>query len=139
MKTVSCLDLHLEINRKGKLLTKLHNKREDCSFRIINFPFISDNILSATVHGVFISQLIRCVRACHNYANFMYRAKPFTIRLLEQDYVLQKFYGRHHDLVDSYGVSICIMKTDLFNMSLFPFPLSSTLDLTFYEHLDGCF
>ena len=29
----------------------------------------------------------------------------------------QKFYGRHHELVDRYGVSICAMKTDVFNVS----------------------
>ena len=30
---------------------------------------------------------------------------------------LQRVYGRHHELVDRYGVSICAKKTDLFNVS----------------------
>ena len=53
---------------------------------------------------------------------FLYRARILTNRLLEQGCVatklkssLQKFYGGHHELVDRYDVSICTMKTDLFN------------------------
>lgn len=124
VKSASYLDLHLEIDGKGKLLTKLYDKRDDFSFRIVNFPFICGNIPSAPAYGVFISQLIRYARACRNYADFLYRARTLTNRLLEQGYVatrlkssLQKFYGRHHELVDRYGVSISTMKTDLFNGS----------------------
>ena len=61
-------------------------------------------------------------RACRN--NFLYRARLLIIRLLEQDYgatrltsSLQKFYGRHHELVGHYRVYICTMKTDLFKVS----------------------
>ena len=60
--------------------------------------------------------------------------------LREQSYVatrsLQNFYGRHHEVVDCYGVSICTTRTDLFEMSQFAFPLSSNQDFTFYEQLD---
>ena len=124
MKSASYLDLHLEIDGKGKLLTKLYDKRDGSSFRIANFPFICGNIPSASAYGVFISQLIRYARACRNYADFLYRARTLTNKLLEQGYVatrlkssLQKFYGHHHELVDRYGVSISTMKTDLFNGS----------------------
>ena len=40
VKSASYLDLHLEIDGKGKLLTKLYDKRDDFLFRIVNFPFI---------------------------------------------------------------------------------------------------
>ena len=73
------------------------------------------------VQEVFISKLIRYARACRNYSDFLYRA-----RLLEQSYVatrkkssLQKFYGRLHELVDRYGVSICAMRTDLIRVIVF--------------------
>ena len=53
-----------------------------------------------------MSQLIRYARAFRNYAHFLYRAR-LKIRLLGQDYVAtrlkslpQKFYCRHHELVD---------------------------------------
>ena len=116
--TASHLDLQIQIDGKGKVLSKLYDKRDNLSFRIVNFPFIRRNIPSTPAYGVFISQLIRYSRACLKSPDFLYRA-----RLLEQGYVtvrskssLQKFYG-HHELVDRYGVSICTMKTYLFNVS----------------------
>jgi len=30
---------------------------------------------------------------------------------------LRKFYGRHHDLVDGYGISVSQMTTDMFHLS----------------------
>ena len=30
---------------------------------------------------------------------------------------LRKFYGRHHDLVDRYGISVSLMTTDMFHLS----------------------
>jgi len=31
---------------------------------------------------------------------------------------LRKFYGRHNDLVDRYGISVSQMTTDMFHLSL---------------------
>ena len=59
----------------------------------------------------------------HN-SDLLYHTRLLTIRRLEQGSVaaqlkssLQKFYGRHYELVDCYGVSVSIMKTDLLNVS----------------------
>jgi hypothetical protein len=30
---------------------------------------------------------------------------------------LSKFYGRHHDIVDRYSISVSQMTTDMFNLS----------------------
>jgi hypothetical protein len=30
---------------------------------------------------------------------------------------IRKFYGHHHDLVDSYGISVSQMTTDMFHLS----------------------
>ena len=46
-------------------------------------------------------------------------SKVLFIILITLKSSLQKFYGRHHELVDRYGVSICTIKTDLFNVSVF--------------------
>ena len=88
----------------------------------------------------------RNAKAYRHYADFLYRARLLTNRFLEQGQVatrlqssLQRFYGRQHELLDRKGVSVCAMKADLFNVSQFSFPLSSTPDLTFYEQLGGCF
>ena len=120
-KSASYLDLYLEIDSRGKLNTKLYDKRDDFNFPIVNFPFLSSNIPSAPAYGVYISQLIRFARACEQYRDFLDRANRLTSKLLSQGFVaprlkssLQKFYGRHHELVDRYGKSISDMKLDLF-------------------------
>ena len=71
IKSASYLDLHLEMDNKGKLLTKLYDKRDDFSFRNANCPFFGDIIPSAPAYGVFISQLIPYARACRNYSDFL--------------------------------------------------------------------
>ena len=123
-KSAWYLDLRFEIDGKGKLLTKLYDKRDDFSFRIVSFPFICGKNPSTPAYGFFISQLKRYARACRKYADFLYRERHLTIRLLEQGYFatrlklsLRKFHGRHHELLERYGISICTMRTDLFNVS----------------------
>ena len=32
--------LHLELDKEGRLITKLYDKRDDFHFPIVNFPFI---------------------------------------------------------------------------------------------------
>ena len=56
-KSASYLDLHLEIANGERLKTKLYDKRDDFTFPIINFTFISINIPESPVYGVYISQL----------------------------------------------------------------------------------
>ena len=65
---------------------KLTTKRDDFNFPIVNFLFLSSNILSAPVYGVYVSQLIRYARACSNYQDFMERGKVLTTKLLSQVY-----------------------------------------------------
>jgi hypothetical protein len=79
-RSASHLDLHLE-------MTKLYDKRDYLNSPIVNFPFIScSNISAALSNGVYISQLIRYSKACVSY-----------------------FYGRHHYLINCYGISVSQM------------------------------
>ena len=48
--SASYLDLHLEMDNEGRLKTKLYDKRDDYSFPIVNFPFLSINIPAAPAH-----------------------------------------------------------------------------------------
>jgi hypothetical protein len=41
----------VEIDNGGRLKTKLYDKRDDFTFPIINFPFISSNIPAAPAYG----------------------------------------------------------------------------------------
>jgi hypothetical protein len=66
-RSASYLDLHLKIDREGRLRTKLYEKRDDFIFPIVIFPFICSNIPAAHLHMEYISQLIRYSRACGSY------------------------------------------------------------------------
>ena len=66
-KSAAYLDIHLEIDNEGRLMTKLYDKRDYFNFPIVNFSFIYINILAAPAYEVSISQLIRYSRACGSY------------------------------------------------------------------------
>ena len=107
MKSASYIDQHLDIDGKGKLLTKLYDKRDDFSFRIVIFPFLFGNILLAPADGVLASHSICYARDSRNYADVLHRARLLILKLLKQDNVTtrlkspqQKFNDRHHELVD---------------------------------------
>ena len=60
-------------------------------------------------------------RACDIYPDFIDRARLLTQKLLNQGFVAPKsqsslleFYGRHHDLVGRYDITVSKMKEDLF-------------------------
>jgi hypothetical protein len=120
----SYLDLHLAIDSEGRLRTKLYDKRDNFNCPIVNFPFICSNIPAAPVYGVYISQLIRYSRACGSYHDFPDRGLQLKRKLLNQGFLfvklkssLRKFYGRHQDLVDCYGISVSQMTTHMFHLS----------------------
>ena len=122
-KSASYLDLHLEIDTEGRLRTKLYDNRDDFNFPIVNFPSICSNIPAAPAYGVYISQMIRYSRACGSYQDLFDRLL-LTKKLLNQGFFLvklkpslRKLYGRHHDLVDCYGISVSRMTTDMFHLS----------------------
>ena len=124
IRSASYLDLHLEIDNNGRLRTKLYDKRDDFNFPIVNFPFLCSNIPAAPAYGVYMSQLIRYSRACISYQDFLDRGLLLTRKLLNQGFLmirlkssLRKFYGRHHELVDSYEISVSQMITDMFPLS----------------------
>ena len=82
--STSFLDLYLEFDDSGQISTKMHNKRDDFNFNIINFPNMCSNIPSSPAYGVYISQLIRYARASSNYSEFMKRHLHLRNRLLDQ-------------------------------------------------------
>jgi hypothetical protein len=117
----SYLDLHLEIDNDGRLRTKHYDKREDFNVLIVIFPFICSYILAAPAYEVYTSQLIRYSRACGSYQDLLDRGLLLTRKLLNQEFLLvklksslRKFYGRHHDLVDRYGIYVSQMTTICF-------------------------
>ena len=86
--------------------------------------YTSTHIPAAPAYGVYISQLIRCSSACGSYHNALDRRLLLRRKLLNQGLLLvklksslRKFYGRHHDLVDRYDISVSQMITDMFHLS----------------------
>ena len=111
--SASYLDLLLSIESDGQLRTSLYDKRDDFNFYITNFPFLSSNIPSSQVYGVFIWQLIRYARASSSYEYFILRAAQLSSKLLRQGYVMERlkssfrtFYGRYGDLNKHFEVSL---------------------------------
>ena len=80
-------------------------------------------VLSISVNGVFISQLIRYARACSSYECFILRARRLSSKLLKQGYLVErlkssfrKFYGRYGDLIQQYEVSLSRMLDDILSI-----------------------
>ena len=100
---------------------KLYDKHDDFNFPIVNFPFLSSSISASPAYGGCVSQLIRYARASSEYRSFLYRGKLLTNKLLTHGYckqrlikTIKKFYGRHHEIVDKFGVSVSKMILDIF-------------------------
>ena len=115
----SYLDLHFIRDKSNNIATKLYDKRDAFGFHIVNFPFISSNILSAPAYGVHASQLIRYTHCCLNYSDFLLWHRALVTRLLSQGYkvnhlsnTFKQFYGRHTDLVGQYKKNVCQMFAD---------------------------
>ena len=73
----------------GTFLTKLHDKRNDFDFHIVNLPEICSNIPESPAYGVYISQLIRYARACSSCVDFIDRGRQLTKKLVSQGYALE--------------------------------------------------
>ena len=114
-QSASYIDLHLEIDNGRRLKTKLYDKRDDVTFPIVSFSFISSNIPASPARGAYISQLIHYSRAYAQYSDFRDRAQLLTQKLLiTQDYIapmlkssLQELYV-HHNLVNRYEIYISL-------------------------------
>ena len=83
------LDLHLSISN-GFVSSKIHDKRDDFDFDIINFPFLDGDVPRSTSCGVYISQLIRFAIVSSQLNDFNARNKSLTAKLLQQGYRYHK-------------------------------------------------
>ena len=86
----SYLDQLFTKDENNNITTKLYDKRDAFGFHIVNFPFMSSNIPSASAYGVYVSQLIRYVSCCSSYSDFLSRHRALVTRLLSQDYKINR-------------------------------------------------
>ena len=115
------LDLHLEFDEDGKLVTRLYDKRDNFNFHTVNFAYLSSNIPESPACGVFVLQLIRYAWVCSKHEDFLFKGFILVLKLLKQGYssrkrqtTFRKFYGRHRDLVHKFDTSVSNMLNDLF-------------------------
>ena len=102
-RSVSYLDLHLDIDSEGRLRTKLHDFTKEM---ISIFPSWTFHSYVATfqqhLHMEYISlswnDILELVGPIRKLLN-----QGFLVKLKSS---LRKFYGRHHDLVDRFGISV---------------------------------
>ena len=57
------LDLHLSV-ANGFVSSKIYDKRDDCDFDIVNFPFLDGDVPRRASYGVYNSQFIS-LQSCY--------------------------------------------------------------------------
>ena len=105
------LDLDISVENNN-FKTKIHDKRDDFDFPIVNFPFLDGDIPTAPSYGVYISQLVRFTRICSSVSDFNERNLFITEKLLHQGYhyhkllkAFTKFYYRYEPSLKKYDCS----------------------------------
>ena len=83
----------------GTISTKIYDKRDDFDFDIVNFPFLDGDVPRRTSYGVYISQLIRFVRASSNLNDFNCRNKTFLPNFLGRAIVILNFVRRFRNFI----------------------------------------
>ena len=91
----------------------VYDKRDDFSFRIVNFPHMDSNIPDNPAYGVYISQLVRYVRICTSKLDFIHRFRRLSLHLLHQgskSTQLRKsfteFFKRLGAIIEKYGTTL---------------------------------
>ena len=91
----------------------IYDKRDKFNFPIVNFPNLSGNIPSSHSYSVFLSQLVRYARGCLYFEDFQKRTSCLIIRLLKQNFTLnrlekvyKKFCYRYKHLIRGYGKEV---------------------------------
>ena len=100
------LDLTFIIHSGGKLSTRLYDKHDDFDFHIVNFPFLSSNILSGPFYGVYIMMILDIATSAW-LIDFCHKAIGYIALRFEKYF--KKFYGKYQDLIEKYQRSVKVM------------------------------
>ena len=114
---VCYLDTNIKTGDNTPFHISIYDKREEFSFRIVNFPHMDSNIPANPAYGVYISQLVRYARICTSKVDFINRLRGLSLRLRQQGFetnLLQKsfnkFFSRHGLIVEKYGAALREMR-----------------------------
>ena len=76
---VCYLDTHIKTGGTNTpFRISIYDKRDDFTFRIVNFPHMDSNIPANPAYGVYISQLVRYARICTSKVDFMNRLRGLS-------------------------------------------------------------
>ena len=111
---VCYLDTHIKTGGTNTpFRISIYDKRDDFTFRIVNFPHMDSNIPANSAYGVYISQLVRYARICTSKVDFMNRLRGHSLRLRQQGFLTKllrrtftKFFNRHGLIVVKYGATL---------------------------------
>ena len=79
---VCYLDTHIKTGGTNTpFRISIYDKRDDFTFRIVNFPHMDSNIPANPAYGVYISQLVRYATICTSKVDFMNRLRGLCLRL----------------------------------------------------------
>ena len=117
----SYLDLFLFKDENDRFKSKIYDKRDDFSFRIVNYPFLDSNIPVRPAYGVYVSRLVCFARACSDVSDFIERHNLLVKKLVTQGYTVKnlrkqfsKFFDKHIELVRHYNIQLSLfLKTYL--------------------------
>ena len=112
--------LHSHIKTGGtntSFRINIYDKRDDFTFRIVNFPRMDSNIPANPAYGVYISQLVRYARICTSKVDFMNRLSGLSLRLQQQGFLTNrlqrtftKFFNRHGFIIGKYAATLREMR-----------------------------
>ncbi len=80
------MDLFLFKGENDRLKSKIYDKRDDFSFKIINYPFLDSNIPIRPAYGVYVSRLVSFACACSDMSDFVTRHNLLVNKLVTQGY-----------------------------------------------------
>ena len=85
--STSCdfLDLTILINN-GNLITKMYNKTDSFSFKVLKYPQFSSNIHSSIICSTIAGEIVRIERSCSEITTFSSRLKDLLHNLVENEY-----------------------------------------------------
>ena len=115
----SYLDLLMKYDNFHRLQVKLYDKRDDFNFNIVNFPFLSSNILKSPAYGFFVSQLIRYARASSLYEDFITRSQLLTSKLLKQGFTRNRLIATFKKSVTMYWLTGLKFRSRILSLTCF--------------------
>ncbi len=113
VNSCSHLDLFLFRGENDRLKSKIYDKRDDFSFKIVNYPFLDSNIPIPPAYGVYVSRLVCFARACSDMSDFVTRHNLLVFKLVTQGYKVKdlrkqfsNFFKNHSDLIRHYNIQL---------------------------------